>query len=255
MLKIFFWTMLLANGALYAYHQGYLDAWFAANHEPARMSRQLNADKIELIPAGSAGNPARNPRSLAPVSGEPAASQAVAATAPVLAVVETKTASEVKAPLEKKPEVFACTEVGNFSEADAARFEAQLATLTLGSRLSRRVIKENGSYMVFMPPQGNKENADRKIAQLRGLGVTEFYVIQDNPDLRWGISLGIFRTEEAAKARLAQLSAQGVRSARIGERNAASQVAFQLRDLDLAARAGVEKIKADYPQPQLRSCG
>ncbi len=247
MLKIIFWTLLLGNGALFAYHQGHLDAWFGVSHEPARLAREINPDQIKLLPAPARGTSGRQSRGAASGSDALAASPAITAPAPLL-VTEKKTDD-----VEPRPELIACTEIGNFTEPDAARFETQLASLVLGARLSRRIIRENGSYMVYMPPQGNKENADKKVAQLRSFGVTDFYVIQDNPELRWGISLGIFRTEEAAKARLAQLTEQGVRSARLGARNAASKVAFQLRAIDPAARENLLKIKADYPQ-QLRNC-
>jgi hypothetical protein len=89
---------------------------------------------------------------------------------------------------------------------------------------------------------------------LRSLGVTDFYVIQDQSEMRWGISLGVFSSEDAARKRLAQIRQQGVRTARIGARNAISKIAFQLPALDAAGRAQVEKIKADFPSQQLRKC-
>lgn len=248
MLKILFSILLLANAGLFAFHQGYLDGLLAPNREPARLSRQINADKIRMVPADAAKPPGedRNKPTAAP---EPAATQSVTPAEPVLVAADAPTAA-----IGANAERIACTEIGNFNEADASRFEQQLAVLALGNRLSRRVIQEKTSYMVFMPAQGNKENADKKVAQLRALGVTDFYVIQDSSELRWGISLGIFSSETAAQARLAQLNQQGVRSARIGERNAASKLAFQLRDLDGATRDGLEKIRMQYPQQQMRNC-
>jgi len=286
MLKFIFWTLLLGNGALFAYHQGYLDRFLPVSREPARLALQINADKIRLLPAAAtpvepapantlekpAVNPAVDPASKA----EPAAAVATPVAAvdavPPSAVAtkpdplkpdaankkpesDKKQESDKKAAAaDKKPDTLACTEIGNFSEADAGRFEASLGALPAGARLSRRAIREVSSHMVFIAAQGSKENADRKIEQLRALGVTDFYVIQEQSELRWGISLGVFSTEEAAKKRLEQLKQQGVRTARIGARNAVSKVAFQLRALDPGGRDKVEKIKADFPQQQLRGC-
>lgn len=308
MLKFIFWILLLGNGALFAYHQGYLEGLIPSGREPARLAQQLDAGKIRLLPAETQptappapaspavpANPAGQPGA-EPASGEGgqagAAPKVVAvsdadlttmggakaeAGKPVDAAIkaesgkkpeagkqqeaEKKPEPEQKAatadtltPVGNKAELLACTEIGNFSEADAGRAESRLAALAPGARLSRRVIREAGSHMVYIPPQGTRENADRKVEQLRSLGVTDFYVIQDQSDMRWGISLGIFSSPEAAQKRLAQLKQQGVRSARIGARNTVGKVAFQLRALDAAGREKLEKIKADFPQQQQRNC-
>jgi hypothetical protein len=217
MLKFFFWILLLANSALFAYQQGYLDALVSSGREPARMSNQFNADKIRLIPASAA------------------ADSSAAAT--------------------NKPELAACTEIGNFNAEDARRFEAKLAALALGDRISRRGIQEVASHIVYIPPQGDKEGADKKAGELRRMGVTDFYIIQDNSNLRWGISLGVFKQEEAARAHLASLNQKGVHSARIGQRSVtANMVAFQLKDLEADMKTAVEKVKAEFPRQDVREC-
>lgn len=258
MLKILFWILLLGNGALYAYQQGHLNAWLGSNHEPARLAHQINADKIRLLPAAS-GSKADNPPAASPANNPvppPPANGSSKAAEPVLAAASTAlpAVAAKKAEADSPPEVYACTEIGNFSEADASRFEKQLTALALGKRLSRRVVQEPSGYMVWIPPQGTREYADKKAGELRQLGITEFYVIQDASEFRWGISLGIFSTEAAAKSRLAQLMLQGVRSARVITRSTISKVTFQLRDLDGAARESVNKIKMLYPLQQMRNC-
>jgi hypothetical protein len=220
MLRFLFWILLLANAALFAYQRGYLESLLPSGREPSRMSEQLNADKIRLLP----------PEAAAP------------APAPLAAAPE--------------PQPVACMEIGNFGAEDARRFEARLAALPLGERnIARRDIRHIVSHMVLIPPQGDREGADRKAGELRRLGITDFYVIQDNSDLRWGISLGVFKTDKAANAYLAVLNQRGVRSARVVARSAApSLVALQLRGLTPAMRADVEKIRADFPQQEAREC-
>lgn len=281
MLKFIFWTLVIGNGALFAYHQGYLDSFVPVSREPARLAQQLNADKIRLLPAGTTPPPAAAPPVPGPAvtppaerAGEPASQGETVATAMLVAATEAPLApaaaekpaagavvvaeqqrqDDKKTDADKKPAILACTEIGNFNEADAGRFEARLAALVPDARLSRRVVRETSSYMVYMPAQGSKENADLKVEQLRSLGVTDFYVIQDQSEMRWGISLGVFSSEEAARKRLGQIREQGVRTARIGARNAISKIALQLPALDAAGRAKVEKIKADFPSQQLRKC-
>ncbi|MGZ5858675.1 MAG: SPOR domain-containing protein, partial [Burkholderiaceae bacterium] len=151
--------------------------------------------------------------------------------------------------------VIACTEIGNFIDADALKFEKQLASLTLGDRLSRRKIEEISSRIVAIPSQGSKEGADKKANELRRFGITDFFIIKDPGNLQWGISLGVYKTQDAAQNRLVDLVKKGVHSARITPYSTSStKVAFQLRNLDMTTKEAVEKIKGGFPQQEVRSC-
>jgi hypothetical protein len=239
MLKFFFFCLLLANGALFAYQRGYFDTMISDGHEPSRASRQLNADKIKMISASeaaAASTPAAPPAP--PVSNAPAS----AIDPPVVEA-------------EKKAEVVTCTEIGNFAEADALKFEKQLASLTLGDRLSRRKIEEVSTRIVMIPPQGSKEGADKKANELRHFGITDFFIIKDEGSMQWGISLGVYKTQEAAQSRLVDLVKKGVHSARIAPYSTtSSRVAFQLRNLDATTKDAIDKIKNGFPQQEVRNC-
>lgn len=232
MLKFLFWTLLLGNAVLFAYHQGYMQALAPDGREPARLARQLNADKLKLLPA-SAAAPA------VPAAG---------AIEPLLQPVAAKAAESV-----------ACVEIGSFDAAEAKRFGTRIAALVPGERVSQHAIApaaaEGMRHIVYIPPQGSKEGADKKAAELRQLGIKDFYVIQDGGELRWGISLGIFRNEEAARSHLTELNQKGVRSARLGPYGApAARVAFRLRGLDVKAREELGRIGKEFPQQHTRSC-
>ncbi len=229
MLKLIFWLLLAVNGVLYAYGQGYLGHFSGNEREPARLKNQQNGDKLTVIPAAKA-------------------EAAVAALKPAVAD---------EAEPEKKAEAVACYEVGNFALADARRFETAVAPLELGDHQARRNMPgtEVSSYIVHIPPQGSKEGADKKTAELRALGVTNYFVMSDNPAMRWAISLGVFKTEAAAQTLLAQLQKQGVHSARIAPRMSGSKLlAFQFRDISGSTKAQLEdKLKA-FPNQESRSC-
>lgn len=221
MLKFLFFFLLGANGLLFALGQGYLGNFHADQREPERLQNQFNADKIRLLSAASA-------------------TAAVAAAKP-----------------PKAPERFACTEIGDFVLSEARQFEARVAELELGDRQSRHNVagQDVSSYIVFIPPQGSKEGADKKAGELRQLGVKNYFIMSDSATMRWAISLGVFKSEAGAQGLLASLLKQGVHSARIAPRYASSkQVAFQFRDLDGAAKAQLDQIKADFPDQQMRSC-
>lgn len=240
MLKFLFWSLLLANAALAAHQLGYLDAVLPDGHEPTRMDLQINPQRLRLVPAppAEADVPAE-----APVNAEPAAPPGPAAS-------QTAPGEQT---LAAAPELIACVEVGNFSPDAARRFSAQLGPLR--QMLTQRPVQEVASHMVYMPPQGDRESAEKKAGELRQLGVADFFIIQDNSALRWGISLGVFKTEEAARGYLAALGQKGVRSARIGQRSVTSNnVAFQFRNLDGAAKSALDAIKAGFARQEMRDC-
>jgi len=217
MLKFLFWILLLANAGLAAYQLGYLDTLLPKGREPTRLQRQIEPERLRVVPE--------------PV----AAAQAVAIAAP------------------QPPQPAVCLEVGNFNQDEAQRFVARLGELA--ARAERRTVQETASFVVYMPPQPDRAGAERKAQELRALGIEDFFIIQDNSSLRWGISLGVFRTEDAARAHLAHLNNQGVRTARIGERSvSASQIAFRFDGLDPAARAVVEQAGTEFARQQVRGC-
>ena len=227
MLKFIFWSLLAVNATLFAYGQGYLGHFSGNEREPARLRNQLNANQLTIVSAERAGH--------AP-AGDAAGASADGKSAPP--------------PL-------ACVEIGSFVIADARRFEARLAALNLGDRQSRRNLPgtEISSYIVHIPPMGSKEAADKKAAELRAMGVTNYFVMSDNSPMRWAISLGVFKTETAAQNQLAALVKQGVRTARVTPRMSGSKLlAFQFRDVDAELQTNLEKIRADFPNTQTHTC-
>jgi hypothetical protein len=218
MLRFFFWSLLLLNAFLLAFNLGYLGHWSLDTHEPERLKMQHHADQLKPLSSAEALTPA-------------------------------------EAGTEKKSEVIACLEVGNFLQTEATRIEDKLKTLALGERQSRINVTEVATHMVFIPPQGSKEGADKKAGELRRLGINDFYIVQDQSNLRWGISLGVFKTEEAAKLHLNNLSNKGVRSARIGPRTVSTnKFAYQLHTLTAEEKTKYDAIKAEFPAQENRNC-
>lgn len=235
MLKFLLGFLVLANGVLFAFNAGYLGSSGAGGREPARMLNQLNAPRIRIVtPEAGATMPAAN------------TVPAIPGSTPAVAV-----AANGPAPAAQRD----CVELGYFDAAEARRFETQVAALSLGPRLSRRSVPEIERYIVYIPPLPDKEAADRKAGELRRLGVADFYVFTENSDLRWGISLGVFKIEEAARSHLATLMEKGVRSAKtIARPGTASKTVFQLRDLDLDAQATLARIQLAFPRQTARAC-
>lgn len=268
MLKFVFGCLLAVNAGLLFYQVGWLDALVSSGHEPQRLKNQINADKLRvlspqqgaavgpgMVPAGSAAATAPPVPAAAPAA--PATPPAPAAPAPQGTAVSTATTVPAVTPVvARAAAAAACVELGNLSTAEARRFETRLAELKWTPAPARRETRESSSHMVWIPPlPSGKEGADRKSAELRKLGVSEFFVLQDNPAQRFGISLGVFKTEDAARAHLAKLSQQGVKSARLVEhRMPLVRASFQFASVDDKARVALMKLKDEFPRAEEKAC-
>jgi pyruvate/2-oxoglutarate dehydrogenase complex dihydrolipoamide acyltransferase (E2) component len=244
-LRLAFWSLLFLNVALFAFAQGLLGTGKSNEHEPARLKRQFNTAKMTLLTRDQAEAAAK--ATAPPAASEPAASASAppAAAPPVVA-------QPAPAP------AFACTEIGPLTASDARRFEARLAALDLGDRQSRETVQAQDvtSWLVHIPSQGSKEAADRKAAELRNLGVTNFFIMQGDSPLKYAISLGVFKTESGAEALLAQLGKQGVHTARIAPRGPqTTHYVYRVRGLDAATRKRIEGYAERYDGADVKNCG
>lgn len=260
-LKLLFWLLLVGNVILFGLPRGYFGASANERHEPQRLTEQLHPELLSVLPANSEklASQLRAPSpSTAPAPAAPAAASAGGAGNAAAPAGPSSATANPTPNLALAAVAPSCTEVGNFSAADARRFSEQLASLNLGDKLVQKLTQDVTSHMVYIPPQDGRDGADRRVAELRRLGIGDFYVIPDsfpNPALRYGVSLGIFRTEDAAKAYVSQLISRGVRSARvIARRSGAGKQVFQLRDLSPEARAALEQIKSAFPDQEIRAC-
>ena len=228
MLKFFFWSLLAINAVLFAFGRGYLGNVKPGEREPARIARQLNTDKIVLLSAAAARNGG---------AGATTAPAGPDAAAPVLAV--------------------ACAEVGNFAAIDARRFERLLEPLELGARLTKEEvpIQEITSYRVMIPPLGSKQAADQKAAEIKELGVSSYFIMNDSTPTKWAISLGVFKAETAAQTLLAALVKQGVTGAKVAGRSSTSKrQVFRVRDIDSALKARLDEAAKRFDGIETRAC-
>jgi hypothetical protein len=141
----------------------------------------------------------------------------------------------------------ACVEIGNFTPQMASAFESRLSRLSLPALPQKHYVTEQGTHMVYLPPQNGQAGAARKLAQLRQLGWTDLYLIQDQSARRWGISLGLFKSAESAQAQLALAEKAGVTGARVEIYPMTfARAAYQLRNLDSKTLAALDVIRTEF---------
>lgn len=209
-MRALFLLLILANVAFYAWWRyGAADA-----ADPAPLARQIEPDKLRVVPA-----------------------------------------AELPPPAAAAKRALSCLEWGAFTVAGAARAQQALEPLALGARLAQRRTDEIAGWWVFIPPQASRQGALKKAAELRELGIDEFFVVQEEGEYRWALSLGVFRSEEAAQARLETLRTQGVRSARIGLRESVvPKVWLQVKSVDAPLEARLKEIARQLEGSELKSC-
>ena len=232
-MRALFLLLVAINLALYAWPRYYATPDSAADPGPQR--RQINPGSIRLLTGPElAGLPMPTP----------------------MPVTEAARSAPAEAPSPGPASAAGnCLEWGGFAVAEAPRAEKALEALALGARLSQRRSEETAGWWVFIPPQGNRAGALKKTAELKSLGIEEYFVLQDEGKMRWAVSLGVFSSEEAARSRLEALRAKGVRSAQTGERD--SQVAkiwFQVRNPDAALQARLKELARGSPGTEVRDC-
>lgn len=220
-MRLLLLALVLVNVAFYAY------SFVARQHDSAETQTaqlQINPDKIRLLhPAGGA-------RGGAPQDPAPAAVD-----------------STVAAPA-------ACLEWGLFAGPDMARADAAIAKLGLPQDSVQRTVISAGGHWVYLPPLKSKTEVGRKITELKNLGVTDLFVMQEPAPLRNAISLGIFKTEDGAQKFLEELRAKGVHSAVIARRdNFLKQVVFFVREPNVTEVASLTELQREFPASEIKA--
>ena len=214
-MRALFVILLLANGVFFAWARYVAPPEAAA--DPMPLGREIEPRKLKVIAAAD----------LPPVAARPAPA----------------------------PIVMKCIEWGGFTLADASQAQAALEPLQLGARLAQRRTEESAGWWVFIAPQASRPAAQKKAAELKALAVDDYFVVQDEGPYRWAVSLGVFRSEEAAQARLAALREQGVRSAQVGPRETTvSKVWLQVKAVDAGLYARLKEAARAVEGSELREC-
>ena len=232
-MRALFLFVVLANIAFFVWARYVAPA--EATVDPAPLGRQIDPDKLRIL------GPGETPAALQKPSPAPTVSTAaVAATVPPAAAAPSAAA--------------ACMEWGSFTLADAPQAEKALEPLALGGRLGQRRTEEKAGWWVFIPSQGSRQAALKKAGELKNLGVDDYFVVLED-EFRWALSLGVFRSEDAAQARLLALRAQGVRTAQVGPRETVvPKVWLQVKGVDAALEARLKDIARQIDGSELKAC-
>ncbi|MFH2134585.1 MAG: SPOR domain-containing protein [Pseudomonadota bacterium] len=242
MSKKWVWGLLLANALLFSWIRW--GGMLTADPDALAAQAELHADKVVLLNEVPSADTA--PSSPVVVS-EPAP-----AAASTVEAAEPAPAPRLSDELSNPPKIRQCLFWGEFSGSGLADARKKLSALDLGTRLQTRTIEHASGFWVYMPPLRNQAAVRRKIGQLKALGVNDYFVVQEGEWQR-AISLGVFRTEQAAENFLASLRKQGVRTAKVGERKSKLRFTqFVISDAEAQIESKVRGFLKEFPDSELK---
>jgi len=214
-LRALVFLLVLGNLLFLAFAGGYFGG--PDNPDAGRVGQQLVPERVRVVGYGQ--------------------------TPPARAEVE-KLVAEAPPPPPPEPEELCL--VWEHLPADAAdRLASTLAEKLAGIRVERRAVPVEGAgWWVMVPPLANKADADKKVGELKELGVNDLFVVHDAGPNQFAISLGVFSTEKGGQEHLGRLKAKGVKSAKLIRRpGKETQFAVEARG-PLAKKAEVEELGA-----------
>jgi len=247
MTKWIVWLLLLANLALFGWMRWGIQLTEDADSGPTQAA--LHPEKIkllDLLPASApeSGSASGTSLPLSPVSA-PAASASQVAPA---SLPEPEASAVVKS-----ANLPSCAEWGEFSGDDLTRARAALSLLKLGDNLSQHSVEHNHGYWVYIPPMKKRANVEKKIAQLKQRGVKDYFVVQEKGKWMNAISLGVFKTKDAADKFVITLHNKDVHSAKVGERmSKLKYTVFLIKDLDSGTTDKLSALQGEFPDSKLK---
>lgn len=142
----------------------------------------------------------------------------------------------------------ACFEWSGLNDAGMTKARAALEQLGIRDKL---VLPSTTDQWVYIPPLKTRAEAEKKLAELKGLGIDDGRVVEDDAQWLHAISLAAFASSEEAQFYLKQLRDKGVKSARVLERHGPA-TSLNIVDVDDALRQKLEKLSADIDKSELK---
>jgi hypothetical protein len=162
--------------------------------------------------------------------------------------------NSLAAPVASVAPAVNCFEWGEFSSADVDQVMTALKRLQLADKLTQRNVDHAIGFWVYIAPLKDRSAVSQKIAQLKARGVTDYFVVQEAGEWFNAISLGLFKTRDAAQSFLDELRSKKVNSAQMGERSGKSKATIlMINGLDVQMSEKLTVLKKDFAASELKS--
>ena len=230
--KVVFFALLLGNlaagvGLLMGFGSG------QKKGEPERLTSQLEAHRLKLKDDILAGERAMSPET------------------PLIREGSTHAAVR-EAPLPP-PDLPTCLLFDSMSAEQ--RQVAEIIANRHNARMKQSASGQPSAWWLNVPPQPDRATAEKKMLEIRGRGFADLFIVPEGGANRNAISLGLFKTESAARQRMDAMIKQGVSGLQITPRGGSLAYQVEIRGdsevIAIFSRAWAEQlpdVKASFCQ-------
>lgn len=240
-------ALLLVNLVFFAWSQG----WMAGaglgpvtQREPQRLALQIHPEQVQITPLASA-------------SATPAIPPQPAPSAPAIPASLPSTPVDASTPASAAPAKTVCRQIGPYgaletealAQAQSALAQAGLKPKVLGTPVTEQ-------WMVLLGPYPSQTAMRTALDEINQQGkVKVFAPVTDRPRFEPGISLGVFVNEAAAQEQLQIVRKQGVRGAKVVQRNAGmNRTVLRLPALTPDQLGALEKVSGQLGGQIVKTC-
>ena len=227
-MKLFVWLLVLLNVGLLVYFNMDIIA-----PKTAAIDHSIQPEKLKILDASA----------LAKMQKKQA--QPAIGTAAPMAQISVQTAAQAPT---------SCYTWGNFTKTNLPSAQVVLVRLGLQSVINQAAVAQvDKRFWVYYPPLKSAALAQQKAAEIKALGITELFIVQDS-QWRNAISFGLFQDEQLATNLLADLQVKGVKSATKSLHNPGkSLTSLLIKAVSIEAVIELQKVKPEFVGTELVS--
>jgi hypothetical protein len=229
-MRLFVWLLVLLNVGLFAYFN--MDM---ISPKPASTDHSIQPEKLKVL--------SEKDLAAMPKKGAFSAENAVTSLPNATAQVSVQTVTQVAT---------SCYKWGNFTKTNLPSAQVELVRLGLQSVVNQEAVEQvDKRFWVYYPPLKSAALAQQKAAEIKGLGVSELFIVQDS-QWRNAISFGLFQDEQLATNLLNELQAKGVKGVAKALHNPGkSLTSLLIKAVSVDAAAELQKIKPEFVGTEL----
>lgn len=231
--------LLIANVAMFFAAR---DSASAAGSQPdKRVAGQLHAAQLQI---SSREAPPPEPVSLPGAESPSAETETVATPAPTSATTPEVPAADASKSAKTEAEAASCRLLAGLNEKQLDTYRDLIKENHGAVELSETTQEGSKSYWLHVPAFANRQQAERRAAEIKTLGVADVFVTGESHPTPNSLSLGLYKNEAVAEEAKKKLVKLGITNAVIEERSASRTFTLTLR----GKQAAIDKAQAGLKQ-------
>ena len=145
-------------------------------------------------------------------------------------------------------ETSTCWVWSGFKAETVDQARAALDSLALGDKLTQPA---KADFWLYIPPLKNKQEAQKKLLELKSLAVVDGVIMEERGKWRFAISISANPTEEEATVRFNQLKEKGVKTAKILKRDTVGDT-LMIKQIDEKTATTLSQLQTQFAETALK---